>query len=195
VVTIETTASLGSGSRSISGSGLGSGFIYAADGYILTAAHVIEGASAIKVTFADGRQFPATVVASDLATDVAVLHVVATGLPVISLGESAALAVGQTVLTIGDPLGAYPSSVTAGIISGLARTVTVPDELTGRPRTLTGMIQTDAAINSGNSGGPLLDASGAAIGLISATAAGSQNIGFATPIAAAQSVIANVHTT
>ena len=170
--------------------GLGSGFIYAADGYILTAAHVVEGANALTVTLADGRAFPGTVKARDLARDVAVVKIAATSLPTIPLGNAGHLQVGQTVMAIGDPLGQYPGSVTIGIISGLDRSLTVADELTGQPRDLTGMIQTDAAINQGNSGGPLLDSAGAAIGLISAASAAAQDVNFVTPISAANTVIA-----
>ena len=192
VVTIETTAtSPGGGPRSATATGVGSGFVYGANGSILTAAHVVEGASRITVTLADGRTFPGTVAATNLTLDVAVVKIDAAGLPTVSLASSDALQVGQTVIAIGDPLGDYPGSVTIGIVSGLDRSVTVSDELTGRPRDLTGMIQTDAAINPGNSGGPLIDTSGKVIGIISAGSSDAQGMGFAVPISAAALVVAS----
>ena len=193
VVTIDTTVTSQARGRrgTASGTGVGSGFIYKADGYILTAAHVVEGATRITVTLQDGRTFQGTVAASDLARDVAVVKVNASGLPTISLGKSSALEIGQAVLAIGDPLGEYPGSVAVGIVSGLDRSVTVADDLTGQGRNLTGMVQTDAAINPGNSGGPLIDASGLVIGIISAGSSSAQGIGFAMPIDAAAAVMAS----
>jgi S1-C subfamily serine protease len=191
VVTIDTTVTA-TGRRSLGavGTGVGSGFIYGSDGYILTAAHVVEGASQITVTLADGRTFPGTVRASDANLDVAVVKISATGLPTLPLGTSAALQVGQAVMAVGDPLGLYPDSVTVGIVSGLGRSVTVADVLTGRSRTLDNLVQTDAAINEGNSGGPLVDASGAVVGVVSAGSSSAQGMGFAVPIDAASGVIA-----
>jgi len=196
VVTIETTVTSAGGGRSggASGTGVGSGFIYKANGYILTAAHVVEGASQITVTLADGRTFKGTVAARDLALDVAVVKVAATGLPTVSVGRSGDLKIGQTVMAIGDPLGQYPGSVTIGIVSGLDRSVTVADEVTRQARDLTGLVQTDAAINQGNSGGPLIDASGAVVGIINAGSSSAQGIGFAVPIDAAAAVMAAART-
>ncbi len=196
VVTIETTVTTqGTGRRGgATGTGVGSGFIYAANGYILTAAHVVEGASQITVTLADGRTFPGTVASSDATLDVAVVRIGATGLPTIPIGKSSNLQIGQMVLAIGDPLGQYPDSVTVGIVSGLDRSVTVADDLTGQPRDLTGLIQTDAAINQGNSGGPLIDASGAAVGIVNAGSSSAQGIAFAIPIDAAATVLAAAKT-
>jgi S1-C subfamily serine protease len=168
---------------------VGTGFIYDATGGILTAAHVVEGATQITVTLADGRTFAGTVAASDTTLDVAVVKINAARLPVLTLATTAAQ-VGQTVLAIGDPLGEYPGSVTIGVVSGLDRSLTVADELTGQPRDLAGMIQTDAAINPGNSGGPLIDASGKVIGIISASSSTARGLGFAVPIAAASNLIA-----
>jgi S1-C subfamily serine protease len=196
VVTIETTVTSSGGGRSVGagGTGVGSGFIYNANGYILTAAHVVEGASQITVTLADGRTFKGTVVARDLALDVAVVKVAAIGLPTVSVGRSGDLKIGQTVMAIGDPLGQYPGSVTIGIVSGLDRFLTVADDLTRQARELTGLIQTDAAINPGNSGGPLIDASGAVVGIISAGSSSAQGIGFAVPIDTAAAVMAAART-
>ncbi len=193
-MTISTTVESQGGPFSSSGTGVGSGFIYAADGRILTATHVVEGASSITVTLADGRTFDGTVVASDAATDVAIVKIEASGLPTLSLGASGAARIGETVLAIGDPLGDYPGSVTIGIISGMGRSVTVADEITRRTRDLTGLIQTDAAINQGNSGGPLVNASGEVIGIITAGSSSAQGIGFAVPIDAAAAIIASART-
>jgi S1-C subfamily serine protease len=190
VVTIDTTVN-GSVVRggSSTGSGVGSGFIYESDGYILTAAHVIEGASKILVSLADGRTFDGTVVSSDPTLDIAVVKVAATGLPTLATGTGT-LQLGESVMAIGDPLGEFPGSVTIGIVSGTNRSITVADDLTGQPHDLTGLIQTDAAINPGNSGGPLLDSSGAVIGIINAGSSSAQGIAFAIPISAASSVMA-----
>ena len=195
VVTIQTTISAaGSRSRSASGTGVGSGFIYASDGYILTAAHVVEGASQITVNLADGRTFTGTVASSNSTLDVAVVKIAATGLPTLSLGTASKLQIGQTVMAIGDPLGEFPGSVTVGIVSGTDRSITVADDLTGQAHDLSGLVQTDAAINPGNSGGPLVDSSGAVIGIINAGSASAQGIGFAVPISAAAGVMASAKT-
>ena len=197
VVTIETTSATASTGRfpgSQSESGVGSGFIYASDGYILTAAHVVEGASQITVALADGRTFPGTVLSSDTTLDVAVVKIGATGLPTLALASGSSAELGQTVLAIGDPLGEFPGSVTTGIVSGTDRSITVADDLTGQPHDLTGLIQTDAAINPGNSGGPLVDSSGAVIGIINASSSSAEGIGFAVPISAAAGVIASAKT-
>ncbi len=170
--------------------GIGSGFIYTPNGYILTAAHVVEGTSRVIVTLADGRTFRGIVAARDLALDVAVVKIAATGLPTLASGNSADLTVGEIAAAIGDPLGKSPGSVTTGVVSSLDVTVTVTDQLTGRPRTLTGLVQTNAPIYPGNSGGPLIDASGAAIGIVSAASSSTVGIGFAVPINAAAHVIA-----
>jgi serine protease Do len=195
VVTIQTTSSsTGRWPGSQSGSGVGSGFIYASDGYILTAAHVIEGASQITVALADGRSFPGSVVSSDTSLDVAVVKIDATGLPTLALASGTTPQLGQTVLAIGDPLGEFPGSVTTGIVSGTDRSITVADDLTGQGHDLTGLIQTDAAINPGNSGGPLVDSSGAVIGIINASSSSAEGIGFAIPIRVAARVMAAAKT-
>ena len=190
VVTIQTTISESGGrSADASSGGVGSGFIYDSAGYILTAAHVVEGASTITVTLADGRTFPGTVASTDSTLDLAVVKIAATGLPTLSLATTA-LQLGETVMAIGDPLGEFPGSVTIGVVSGTDRSITVADDLTGQPHDLAGLIQTDAAINPGNSGGPLVDSSGAVIGIINAGSSSAQGIGFAVPISAATAVMA-----
>lgn len=195
VVTVTTGSAgrSGFGPFSLPSTGVGSGFVFDADGLILTNHHVIEGAGgaeSINVTFQDGSSLPATVVADDPGRDLAVLQVAADDLPTIPIGDSSALRVGQLVVAIGSPLGTFTESVTSGILSATGRTIEVGSELSRRTSTMTNLLQTDAAINQGNSGGPLLDASGAAIGVNVAVAASAQGIGFAIPIDDAAAIIA-----
>jgi S1-C subfamily serine protease len=174
------------------GTGVGSGVILSPDGYILTNAHVVDDAASISVTLSDGRELSASVVeVLDEGTDLAlILADDASDLVTATIGDSSVVEVGQTAIAIGSPLGTYTETVTAGIISALDRDITATDETTGRQRTLSGLIQTDAAINEGNSGGPLLDASGAVIAINTAIAADAEGLGFAIPIDAAASLIA-----
>jgi putative serine protease PepD len=157
-------------------SGEGTGVIISSDGYVLTNAHVVEGASKVSVaTAGSAKALSATVIGADEAHDVALLKVDnASGLPAAELGRSSDVKVGEDVVAIGNALGLRGDpTVTRGIVSALNRTV----------ENLTGMIQTDAAINPGNSGGPLVNSSGQVIGINTAVAAdGAQNIGFAIPI-------------
>jgi serine protease Do len=169
--------------------GVGSGIIVTANGYILTNRHVIEGSSSLTVALADGTEYPAMLVKVSDTTDLALVKIDATGLVAATIGDSSAIQVGQTAIAIGSPLGTFTETVTKGIISGLGRTITVRDEQTGRPTQLTDLIQTDAAINPGNSGGPLLDDSGAVVGVDTAIAGSAQGIGFAIPISAASDLI------
>ena len=170
--------------------GIGSGIILTADGYTLTNRHVVEGSQSLTATLADGTEYPATVVSVSSTKDLALVKIAATGLKPASIGDSSATRVGQTAIAIGSPLGTYTETVTKGIISALDRTITVQDDQTGRPVTLSGLIQTDAAINQGNSGGPLLDAAGEVVGINTATASSAAGIGFAIPIKEAASLIA-----
>ena len=170
--------------------GVGSGIVLTADGYALTNRHVVEGADSLTATLADGSTFPATVVTLSDTQDLALVKIDATGLKPATIGDSAAIQVGQTAIAIGSPLGTYTETVTKGIVSALDRTITVQDEQTGRPVTLSGLIQTDAAINPGNSGGPLLDAAGQVVGVNTATASSAEGLGFAIPIKEAASLIA-----
>ena len=174
----------------IPSTGVGSGVILTADGYILTNRHVTEGSQSLTVELADGRQFDATLVRESTDQDLALIKIDATGLTPAVIGDSTKLQVGQTAIAIGSPLGTFTETVTKGILSATGRTITVQDETTGRPVTLTGLLQTDAAINPGNSGGPLLDASGAVIGINTAVSASAEGLGFAIPIDAAASLIA-----
>ncbi len=164
------------------GASIGSGMIVTADGYILTNRHVVADGGTLTVQLSDGRQFPATVVGTDPTHDVAVVKITATGLPTVTLGDSDKIQVGQLAVAIGDPLGTFAGTVTTGIVSGTGREIDVQDVVTRRPVHLTGLIQTDAAINEGNSGGPLLNAAGQVIGINTATDSSAQGIGFAVPI-------------
>jgi serine protease Do len=156
--------------------GVGSGFIFDANGWILTNHHVVDGATNLTVQLADGRSFPATVYGTDTLTDLAIVKIDATGLPVANLGDSSALRVGQLAIAVGDPLGEYPGTVTTGVVSGLGRSIQ------DASIDLDNLIQTDAAINPGNSGGPLVDETGAVIGIDTAIAGSAQGIGFAIPV-------------
>jgi serine protease Do len=165
--------------------GLGSGIIVDRRGYILTNDHVIQGVDHIKVGLADGRTFPATLVGRDAFSDLAVVKITGTNLPVAVLGDSARLAVGATVLAIGNPLWIEGGpTVTAGIVSGLGRST----EQEGLP-VLHNLVQTDAAINAGNSGGPLVDLEGRVVGVNTALIASAHGIGFAIPINGARPVM------
>lgn len=162
--------------------GGGSGFIATSDGLIVTNKHVVsEQGADYTVMTNDGKKYDAQVMAIDPSNDVAILKINASGLPVLALGDSGNLKIGQTVVAIGNSLGEFRNTVSKGIISGLKRNVTAGDGF-GQSEQLSEVIQTDAAINPGNSGGPLLNISGQVIGVNVAMAQGAENIGFALPI-------------
>jgi S1-C subfamily serine protease len=190
VVTITVSSVSNFGPYSVPSTGVGSGFIFDSNGWILTNRHVVQGGGNLTVTLNDGRKLTGTVAATDTEHDLAVVKVDATGLPTVPLGSSASVKVGQLVVAIGSPLGTFTDSVTSGILSATGRTITVGDPATRQQRTLTNLLQTDAAINPGNSGGPLLDSSGRVIGVNAAAASSAEGIGFAIPIDEASSVIA-----
>ena len=165
--------------------GLGSGVIVSPDGYILTANHVVEGADKVKVALASGeKEFDAKIIGTDSATDTAVLKVEGKDLPAITIADSDKLEVGDVVLAIGNPFG-VGQTVTMGIVSGLGRGGFGINNYEN-------FIQTDAAINVGNSGGPLVDAEGRLVGIntwIISRSGGSQGLGFAVPVNMARYVM------
>jgi serine protease Do len=168
------------------GSALGSGFIIGTDGLIVTNRHVIASARTVRVKLADSRELPAKVVGADAATDIALLKVQATGLPVLRLGSSEKASVGDAVIAIGNPYG-LGQSVTSGIISARGRTLEDDPYID--------FLQTDAAINRGNSGGPLLSGDGAVLGVTSVIFSpngGSVGLGFAIPAETVASVVAEL---
>lgn len=169
----------------------GSGFVIDASGHIVTNAHVVEGATAIRVAFASGRELDAKLIGTDNSTDIAVIKVElpAAELKVLSLADSTTLEVGQGVVAIGSPFG-LEGTITAGIISALGRDITSPNNYP-----IGNTIQTDAAINHGNSGGPLLDDTGKVIGVnaqIQSDGGGNNGVGFAIPSSTVKSVAAQL---
>lgn len=163
---------------------LGSGVFITSDGYILTCAHVVDGASAVKVTLSDNTTLDATIVGSDTETDIAVLKVEGNNFSYSTLGDSDALVVGEPCVAIGNPLGTLTGSVTSGVISALERTITVEGQTMN-------LLQHDAAINSGNSGGPLYNEYGEVIGIVNAKTSGTdiEGINFAIPVNDIKNVI------
>ncbi|MEK7147011.1 MAG: trypsin-like peptidase domain-containing protein [Patescibacteria group bacterium] len=171
--------------------GGGSGFIVSADGLIVTNKHVVaDEAADYTVLTNDGKKYDAKVLARDPSLDLAVLKIKTNNLPVVVLGNSDAVKLGQTAIAIGNALGEFRNTVSVGVISGLARTVTASGG--GMSETIEGVIQTDAAINPGNSGGPILNLRGEVIGINTAVAFGAENIGFAIPINQAKRAINSV---
>jgi putative serine protease PepD len=173
------------------GQALGSGFVIDSEGHIVTNDHVVDGASSISVEFADGSTYDAELVGTDASTDIGVIKVDAPSseLTPLQLGDSSAVQVGDEVVAIGSPLG-LNETVTSGIVSALNRTITSPNNFS-----INDAIQTDAAINHGNSGGPLLDLQGQVIGInsqIESDSGGNDGIGFAVPSNTVESVVSQL---
>jgi serine protease Do len=165
-------------------SGVGSGVIYDARGWILTNRHVVADSEQLTVELKDGREFDGEVYGVDTLTDLAIVKIEGADFPTAPVGDSSELQVGQLTIAIGSPLGTYSNTVTSGIVSATGRTIEVQDDTI-----LRNLIQTDAAINPGNSGGPLIDAVGNVIGINTAVALDSNGIGFAIPINIARPIM------
>jgi serine protease Do len=173
--------------------GGGTGFIITSDGLILTNKHVVSDTGATySVILSDGKNYDAKVQSIDPLNDLAVVKIEARNLPVVELGDSDQLVVGQWVVAVGNALGKYQNTVTVGIVSAKERQVEASDPSSGSTESLQGMLQTDAAINSGNSGGPLVNLHGQVVGINTAVASNAQGIGFAIPINAAKKAIDSI---
>ena len=169
------------GGRKLS-AGTGSGFVFSSDGLIFTNAHVIAKPGTIRVTLLDGTEFTAEVIGRDPDTDLAILKIYGTGYSIAMLGDSAGLQIGQLLIAIGNPLG-YQHSVSTGVLSGVGRSLR-----TGNGQWIENVIQTDAPLNPGNSGGPLIDTDGSVVGINTAIVTGAQGLSFAIDINTAREV-------
>lgn len=177
--------------QSSTASAAGTGIIVSSDGYILTNKHVISDANKISVVTADGKTFDnVKLIATDPLNDIAFLKIPdASDLHAATLGDSKTITIGQEVLAIGNALGQFDNTVTSGIISGTGRSITATDSNGSNAENLSDLIQTDAAINAGNSGGPLINAAGEVIGINTATSSDADGIGFAIPISSVKGML------
>lgn len=163
--------------------GGGSGFIVDPSGIILTNRHVVADPQAeYVVVLEEEKKYPAQILAKDPINDVAVIKIKEKNLPMVELGDSSKLELGQTAIAIGNALGTFRNTVSTGVVSGLSRQISAFSAFDQKTQRLRGLIQTDAAINPGNSGGPLVDIEGKAIGINAAMVFGAENVGFALPI-------------
>lgn len=163
--------------------GGGSGFVVSSDGLIVTNKHVVADMKAeYSVITSDNKTYPAMILTRDPIYDVAILKINASGLPVVKLGDAGKLELGESVITIGNALGIFRNTVSLGIVSGLSRVIVAQADPKSHPQEMRGLVQTDAAINSGNSGGPLVNLDGEVVGINAAIVSGAQNINFAIPI-------------
>lgn len=163
--------------------GVGTGFIVDPSGIIVTNSHVVDDPSGeYSVVLKDGTTYEVDQVHLDQLTDLAIIEITARDLSTVSLGDSDSLRVGQTAIAIGNALGRFDNTVTVGVVSGIARELTATSAFGSNPQTYENVIQTDAALNPGNSGGPLLNSSSQVIGINVATTRGADNIGFAIPV-------------
>jgi len=173
--------------------GGGSGFIVSEDGYVLTCNHVVSDTEADYTVILDPKhKFQAKVLARDPLIDVAVLKIEGKNLPYLELGDSNKVELGETVIAVGNPLGEFEDTISAGIVSGLSRKITAYGGMPFKATSLRGLIQTDAAINPGNSGGPLVNMEAKTIGINTAMVMGAENIGFAIPLNYAKATLEEV---
>ncbi len=173
--------------------GGGSGFIISPEGYILTCNHVVGDPEAnYTVIVAPQKKYQAKILAKDPLVDIAVLKIEEKNLPFLEMGDSDKIELGEWVLAVGNPLGEFEDTLSAGIISGLSRKITAYGGLPLKASNLKGLIQTDAAINPGNSGGPLVNMEGKVIGINTAMVMGAQNIGFAIPVNYGKNILEEV---
>ena len=176
------------------GQAAGTGFIISDSGYIMTNKHVVEGAKTVNITLNNGKTYKnVKVVGTDPLNDSAILKVDnPENFKAVTLGDSKTISVGQQVIVIGNALGEYSNSVTSGVISGTGRSLVASDSTGSSYEQLSDMLQTDAAINGGNSGGPIVNAAGEVIGIATAYASSSQTVGFAIPITNVKGIIKGV---
>lgn len=191
VTEVRTTGFFGQTSTSTAA---GTGMIVTKDGYVLTNKHVIEGANSIQIVLDDGTTYTdIAIVGQDPSNDVAFLKIKnVDNLPIVELGDSKTITAGQQVIAIGNALGQFQNTITSGIISGTGRAITATSSDYSSSESLTDLIQTDAAINAGNSGGPLVNAAGQVIGINTATSTDADGIGFAIPISSVKGMLKNI---
>lgn len=194
VVSISTTSNVQDFfGQTVQAQGGGTGFVITADGLILTNKHVVSEANTTYTVFtSDGKSYPAKVQSVDPLNDLAVIKIDANNLPVVELGDSDQLQIGQWVMAIGNALAKFNNTVTVGVISAKERQIQASDSTGSSSETLDGLLQTDAAINPGNSGGPLVNLKGQVIGINTAVASNAQGIGFAIPINTAKTAIDSI---